>query len=249
MSYQPKIAPWPKDFDGLLPINEMFFSIQGEGRFAGTPAVFIRLNYCNLGCAWCDTRFTWDGERIEKDQLLDAKQIADAATRLTKHATARRDEIHVVITGGEPMLHQDRIPAMIDELRNAEFSFFEIETNAMYVPHPAMIERVSWWNCSPKLSNCGIPVQRNRVPGALASILATGNCDFKFVIQSPKDIDEMERYYLPPLPSERVILMPEGVASEAQLRIMPWLLEECARRGYRFSPRLHILTWGNERKR
>lgn len=249
MSYQPKLAPWPEEFTGLLPVNEMFFSIQGEGRFAGTPAVFIRLNYCNLGCAWCDTRFTWDAERIEKDRLLNPAQIASAAQKLIESATARREEIHVVITGGEPMLHQDRIPALIGALQAEGFAFFEIETNGMYLPNAAMIERISWWNCSPKLSNSGLPVQRNRVPGALAAILATGKCDFKFVIQSLKDIDEMERHYLPPLPSERIILMPEGITPDTQMRIMPWLLEECSRRGFRFSPRLHILAWGNERKR
>ncbi len=42
MSYKPKIAPWPTEFAGKIPVSEMFLSIQGEGRFAGTPALFIR---------------------------------------------------------------------------------------------------------------------------------------------------------------------------------------------------------------
>jgi hypothetical protein len=119
----------------------------------------------------------------------------------------------------------------------------------MHVPNPALLDGISWWNCSPKLSNSGLPVLRNRVPGALATILATGRCDFKFVIQVPTDIDEMERYFLPPLPADRIILMPEGITTETQVRTMLWLLGECCKRGYRFSPRLHILAWGSERKR
>lgn len=249
MSYQPPLAPWPEQFHDKLPVTEVFYSLQGEGRYAGTPAVFIRLKYCNLGCAWCDTRFTWDAGKIEEGELLTADQIAAEAMALLDGKDGQFRDVHVVITGGEPLLHQDRIPALIDALKSAGFEFFEIETNGMYVPSRAMIERVSWWNCSPKLSNSGIPVLRNRVPEALGTIVATHRCDFKFVIQAPKDIEELERYYMPPLAAELIMLMPEGITAEAQLRIMPWLMEECARRGFRFSPRLQILAWGNERKR
>lgn len=249
MSYRPKIAPWPTEFSGQLPVSEMFLSIQGEGRFAGSPALFIRLKYCNLGCAWCDTRFTWDEEKIEEGSLMSAAEIAAQAATLITSSTCPRSEMHVVITGGEPMLHQDRIPALIDAFKDSGFSFFEIETNGMYVPSQAMLDCISWWNCSPKLSNSGLFTMKTRVPAALATIIATQKCDFKFVIQAPKDIDELEKIYTPPIPAERVILMPEGVTAEAQARIMPWLMEECQKRGYRFSPRLHILAWGNERRR
>ena len=249
MSYKPKIVPWPTEFDGKLPISEMFLSIQGEGRFAGTPALFVRLKYCNLGCAWCDTRFTWDEEKIEEGTLLTVQEITNRALEIMSKSSSPKHETHIVITGGEPMLHQDRIPAMIDALIEAGFSFFEIETNGMYVPSPAMISRINWWNCSPKLSNSGLYTMKTRVAAALATIIATHKCDFKFVIQAPKDIDEMEKIFMPPIPADRIILMPEGVTSEIQAQIMPWLSEECIRRGYRFSPRLHILAWGNERAR
>lgn len=249
MSYKPKIASWPTDYAGKLPISEMFLSIQGEGRYAGTPALFIRLKYCNLGCAWCDTRFTWDEDKIEEGDLLSISEILERAANLMAKSSNPRAETHIVITGGEPMLHQDRIPAMIDALIEVGFSFIEIETNGMYVPSPSMISRISWWNCSPKLSNSGLYTMKTRVAAALATIIATHKCDFKFVIQAPKDIDEMEKIFMPPIPADRIVLMPEGVTAEIQSRIMPWLSEECIRRGYRFSPRLHILTWGNERAR
>lgn len=42
------------------PINEMFQTLQGEGYFTGVPAIFIRLQGCPVGCAWCDTKHTWD---------------------------------------------------------------------------------------------------------------------------------------------------------------------------------------------
>lgn len=249
MSYKPNIAKWPTEFDGLLPVTEMFLSIQGEGRYAGAPALFIRLKYCNLGCAWCDTRFTWDEEKIEAGTLLDVADIVRAAEKIMSKSSSPPRDTHVVLTGGEPMLHQDRIPALIDGLLEAGFNFFEIETNGMYVPSQDMLARISWWNCSPKLSNSGLFTMKTRVAAALATIIATQKSDFKFVIQAAKDIDEMEKIYMPPIPADRVMLMPEGVTIESQSRIMPWLMDECHKRGYRFSPRLHILAYGNERAR
>lgn len=249
MSYKPKIAPWPTEFSGQIPVSEIFLSIQGEGRFAGVPALFIRLKYCNLGCAWCDTRFTWEEEKIEEGALLSVAEIVSRIDKIMSNSSSPRHETHVVITGGEPMLHQDRIPAMIDALVTGGFSFFEIETNGMYVPTTDMLSRISWWNCSPKLSNSGLYTMKTRVAAALATIIATHKCDFKFVIQAPRDIDEMEKIFMPPIPADRIILMPEGITAETQSRIMPWLMEECHQRGFRFSPRLHILAWGNERAR
>lgn len=48
------------------PINEMFQTLQGEGYFTGVPAIFIRLQGCPVGCAWCDTKHTWKSLRIGK---------------------------------------------------------------------------------------------------------------------------------------------------------------------------------------
>ncbi|MDP8906059.1 MAG: 7-carboxy-7-deazaguanine synthase QueE, partial [Thermoproteota archaeon] len=44
----------------MLKVSEVFDSIQGEGSYAGTPCIFLRLATCNLKCAWCDTKYTWD---------------------------------------------------------------------------------------------------------------------------------------------------------------------------------------------
>lgn len=93
----------------MLPVNEIFTTIQGEASFTGTPATFVRLQGCPVGCAWCDTKHTWylNADKVSTLHELDAKtadseryawvECADIVQR------ARTD--HVVLTGGEPCLY------------------------------------------------------------------------------------------------------------------------------------------------
>lgn len=249
MTYHPRLALWPERFEGKLPLSEAFYSLQGEGRFAGTPAIFLRFAYCNLGCAWCDSHFTWDADKLEEAELLSPEVISERAVALLQGTKATPQTIHIVFTGGEPMLHQDRLPQLIDLLHAQGFGFFEIETNGTLTPTSAMSERISWWNCSPKLGNNGIAPSVRIVREALQTIAATDHADFKFVIRNPEDIEEVERDFVLLVGRDRIILMPEGTTTASQLQAMPWLMEECAKRGFRFMPRLHILAWSNERGR
>ncbi|HEX2896946.1 MAG TPA: 7-carboxy-7-deazaguanine synthase QueE [candidate division Zixibacteria bacterium] len=248
-AYNPPIQPWPRDFNGLLPLNEAFVSIQGEGRFAGTPALFLRFNFCNLGCTWCDTRFTWDKDKIEKGEMLSPGQIAEKSVQLINEASLELEKVHVVLTGGEPMLHQDRLPELIELMRNSGFSFFEIETNGLIVPNQKMLESIDWWNCSPKLSNNGLPLSKNLNTSAIRIIAFSEKADFKFVVACPEDVDEIITHYMPLVHSYSIMLMPEGFTRAKQLRSTPWVRQAAEQNGFRFSPRLHILKWDNERKR
>ena len=81
----------------MLTVNEIFYSIQGEGTRAGRPCVFVRLTGCPLRCVWCDTAYAFhDGTRMELDQIV--KQIAVHGTRL------------VCLTGGEPLAQPEAFP-------------------------------------------------------------------------------------------------------------------------------------------
>ena len=103
-------------------VQEVFYTIQGEGPFAGTPAVFVRLGGCNLKCFWCDTDFessNWEPSIME---LVEAVERSFTSNQL--HSP--HEERLVVLTGGEPM-RQD-ISYLVDELveRNCHV---QIETN------------------------------------------------------------------------------------------------------------------------
>lgn len=109
-------------------INEIFYSLQGEGFFTGTPALFIRFSGCNLRCSFCDTRH-------ETGEMLSLCEIVRHATE----CPAR----HVVLTGGEPSLFID--DALVDAL-HAVGKFVAIETNGTHTL-PANID---WVTLSPK---------------------------------------------------------------------------------------------------
>ncbi len=118
-------------------VNEIFYSLQGEGYFTGTPAVFVRLSGCNRRCHFCDTDFT-------AYNLLSAEEIADAASKFPAR--------HLVLTGGEPALQADE--ELIEQLHNKDF-FVAVETNGS-LPLP---EGIDWITCSPK----DVPWQLNIV--------------------------------------------------------------------------------------
>lgn len=99
----------------LYPINEIFYSIQGEGANAGCAAVFVRFAGCNLNCSWCDT------DHSEKKKMSE-KDIANEIYMRWPHK--HRDNILVVLTGGEPTIHT--LKPLLEELGSVEVA---IETN------------------------------------------------------------------------------------------------------------------------
>lgn len=79
--------------DGFL-LHSIFYTIQGEGPFAGMPAIFVRFAGCNLRCTWCDTEFEKGARKISAEKLMD-----EIALLISQHECQL-----VVLTGGEPML-------------------------------------------------------------------------------------------------------------------------------------------------
>lgn len=115
-------------------INEIFYSIQGEGKQVGIPAIFVRLAGCNLKCSWCDTP-----NHIEVNLTLSYKQLYDEISRLSTSCK------NIVFTGGEPLLQQLAIIKFVEQFN---FNYF-VETNGTVEPLDLLKDQI-FWTVSPK---------------------------------------------------------------------------------------------------
>ena len=140
------------------PINEMFQTLQGEGYFTGVPAIFIRLQGCPVGCAWCDTKHTWDklSDRevslfsvLAKTKENDKWGAAGAEELLTAIVRQGWTARHVVITGGEPCIHE--LTPLTELLEQNGYSC-QIETSGT---HEVRCSRDTWVTVSPKVNMRG----------------------------------------------------------------------------------------------
>lgn len=108
---------------GALLVRSIFYTLQGEGPYAGYPAVFVRFGGCNRGakvdCQWCDTDF-----RMDKSKLMTVEQIV-AQVRSYRNPQAL-DKPLVVLTGGEPLLHD--LTALTTALHDLGY-ITQMETN------------------------------------------------------------------------------------------------------------------------
>lgn len=220
----------------LLPVSEVFHSVQGEGTLIGAPSTFIRLTGCNYHCSWCDTPYTWKPGQIRPP---DWRSVAELA--------ANAPYRHVVITGGEPLLHDlgELLTALADH-------HVTIETNAS---RKASYPQVDLWSLSPKLGSSGHQpdpdVIRHYVEGF------SDRCQLKFVIGCDDDLTEVKTL-LASLPATRqvpVVLQPvtppQLDRSEYLDSFGDWVLAIAADpfwRDYRLQllPQLHRLCWPNK---
>lgn len=221
-------------------IAEVFHSIQGEGRLAGTPSTFIRTSGCNLRCVWCDTPYTsWEPEGEERtvESLLDQVRSYDCR--------------HVVITGGEPMLVAGVVE--LTERLHERGCHLTIET-AGTVDLPVTADLMS---ISPKLAN-STPAgsdwetrheQRRHRPDVVWRLMADYDYQLKFVIDSPDDVEQVAQYVLElsNVDPDKVLLMPEGIDADTIREKSGWIEEAALERGWRTSPRLHVELFGNTR--
>jgi 7-carboxy-7-deazaguanine synthase len=221
-----------------LRIAEIFHSIQGEGSLVGVPSVFVRTSGCNLRCQWCDTPYTsWspEGADLPLDRIL-----ADVDAYPARY---------VVVTGGEPMIARG-IVELTRGLR-ARGLHITVET-AGTVFAPVECDLMS---ISPKLANSapsGEWADRHESlriqPEVVRRLMSVCEYQLKFVIAQPEDVTEVrELVRVFDADASKVILMPEGIEAAVLRERGVWLAEICKREGFRFSPRLHVELWGNQR--
>lgn len=227
-------------------VSELFTSVQGEGRLTGVPSVFIRLSGCNLRCSWCDTPYaSWspEGEHRTVDSVVE--QVLATGIR------------HVVLTGGEPMMHKGAVP-LTQRLADAG-CHITVET-AGTVLAPLHIDLAS---ISPKLADSDPTapdawVERHKArrhrPDVVARLIEDSDHQLKFVVGSDTDCAAIDRFVAAvetelgaPLQADRVLLMPRGrdtATIDVNLaRIVPLAMS----RGWRVTDRLHVRLFGDAR--
>jgi 7-carboxy-7-deazaguanine synthase len=140
------------------PINEIFYSLQGEANFAGLPSVFIRMQGCAVGCAFCDTKHTWELNPATQQsaQLVVEKTFEHSASWAYFNADDILHEIkkysacrHIVFTGGEPAMYDLR---SITEDLHAQGYTTQIETSGT---EPLRLSDKTWVTLSPKIDMPG----------------------------------------------------------------------------------------------
>jgi 7-carboxy-7-deazaguanine synthase len=244
--------------DQKIAISEYFYSLQGEGRTMGVPAIFLRLTGCNLMCGgkgvekdgkmrdgatWiCDTIDVWmQGTTMLFPDLIKTLNTAtDFISRLKKGA-------HLVITGGEPLLQQKRIVHFLEYLEDKHQlkPIIEIETNATILPLPALDERVQYWNTSPKLSNSGMSKEERLGIDVLKWFSQNPNTMFKFVITTKEDFDEIQKQLIDTrfIDASKIVLMPGADSIEQLLERNKLVADLCIKHQIRMSTRLHVEIW------
>lgn len=237
----------PIDTSTTLVVSEVFgVTVQGEGPSCGRRASFIRLGGCNLSCTWCDTPYTWDASRFDLRTELTRTPVIDLAA----HAL-HGDPGLVVITGGEPLLHQHQPGwAALLHLLNAGGADVEIETNGTIAPSALTTTGATRLNVSPKLPHAGDPETARIRPNQLAALNATGRASFKFVCRDAADVDHVTAYTAAwGIPPARVWVMPEGTTRSALHDHLTAIADPAITAGFNLTTRLHVHAWGDERGR
>jgi len=179
----------------VLPVMESFYTLQGEGFHQGRAAYFIRLGGCDVGCVWCDVKESWDAEkhpRFSVEEIVDIlKEVTSSQLQVTGNQQPATSNLPiVVITGGEPLMHD--LTALTKAIHAAGFET-NIETSGS---HPLSGE---WdWIClSPKKFKAPLP---DVVPHAN---------ELKVVIFNKSDFAWAEEYASLVSPACKLYLQPE----------------------------------------
>jgi 7-carboxy-7-deazaguanine synthase len=209
-------------------VNEIFYSIQGEGFIAGIPSVFIRLAGCPLSCSYCDTVYARDyndGEELTAEQIIEKVKAHPAR--------------HAVVTGGEPLVEQDMserqgLRKLLTLLKKEE-KHITIETAGLkFLPHlPCDLMSIS-----PK------PPAKDSL-NEIRRLIQNYDYQLKFVVANDNDLIQAEELLaeLGKYDHDKVMLMPRAATREQYLKTAPMVAEMCKQTGLAFSPRLQILLW------
>ena len=137
------------DLDKVLYINQILITVQGEGKFLGTPCLLMRFSFCNLCCPWCDTKYSWKESDVK---MVVTKENFAVYKENLKTLLKEKKIKHLMITGGEPLLYVSNplFYKLINEIN--DWDNVEIETNGTLLNKKALYSLYSLYTIKSKLS-------------------------------------------------------------------------------------------------
>jgi len=292
-----------------IKISEIFYSLQGEGRYVGVPSVFLRTFGCNFTCSGfgmphgeisierdavdpskyktfnslplvhtgCDSYASWDPRFKDLSPVLETDAVVERMLELTPnnrwHQWYSGNPVHLVITGGEPLLGWQRAyPDLLEHPRMIDLDYITFETNGtqhLDEEFKAYIEQwhTAWrgtteddhqqyigrwremqFSVSPKLSGSGEKWQDAIKPEIITEYQQFGVTYLKFVVGTHDAMIEVERAvneYRNAGFMGQVYIMPVGGTTELYDVNKKDIAEIALNLGYNYSPRLHVDLWGN----
>lgn len=285
-----------------IKVSEVFYSLQGEGRFVGVPSVFLRTYGCNFTCSGfgcapgvksaeadevakkvelysdfnslplvttgCDSYASWHPAFKHLSPTQTTEELIERMLALTPNnhwVQNNGNDVHLVITGGEPLLGWQRAysellnhPSMAD-LKNITF-----ETNGTQELHKDFRHTLLDWTLNPKhgkrgksaltfsvsakLSASGELWEEAIRPDVVMSYAEIGHTYLKFVVETNEHIEEAVKAtdeYRRAGFKGTIYLMPQGGVVEPYDANKLRIANICCEQGWNYSPRLHVDLWGN----
>jgi len=220
-------------------VVEIFDSVQGEGRFVGHPAVFVRFAGCNLYldvkrfgsprvCEWCDSKYSWDDKNVE---AISPKSLVTAVLQYKPKM--------VVLTGGEPLYQpEDELVDLVTRLKRERIQV-HVETNGTIRPPLTLDLLVDHFEISPKL-HLGVEyLQWGTRSYDMALKFVYGEDEEKLAQFVSQCVD----FYK----CTEVRVMPRCKNRKEFLELASKVVTFCKRHGYIFGCREHIVIWDGAR--
>ncbi len=285
-----------------IKVSEVFYSLQGEGRFVGVPSVFLRTYGCNFtcggfGCApgekstgadevakvveqykdfnslplvetGCDSYASWHPAFKHLSPNYTTEELVEKMLTLTPNNQWQQNngnDVHLVITGGEPLLGWQRAYAeLLSHPRMSDLKNITFETNGTQELHKDFRHFLLDWTLNPRLGKRGSTALTFSVsaklsasgeswadaicPDIVMSYADVGHTYLKFVVETDDHIDEAIRAtdaYRHAGFTGTIYLMPQGGVVEPYDRNKLRIADICVAQGWNYSPRLHVDLWGN----
>lgn len=215
----------------MYAINDIYATVQGEGCQTGLPMVLVRLQGCQVGCGWCDTKESWECNTDDRTTLLEAQD--DKKKWATVHAGEILTAVNaikfghqgiewILLTGGEPA-EQD-LTELVGILRHDGWKV-SLETSGTALGHVGV--DIDWITVSPKIGMPGGKVIR-------VEALASAN-EIKYVVGKDRDLKTLENIMSEIPDGATICLQPVSQSKKAT----ELCVEACLEKGWRLSLQTH----------